>query len=420
MDAGDTTAPPAESASDDLTASPSQATPAPSSWGAPSWTPAPAAPGPAAPPPPRRRGRVPAAAVVGVTVAGLTAGVLAGYAAGAHHSSTAVVTTAPSSTASAAASGATADVSAVTTKVDPAIADITVTLADGSGTAAGTGMVVTSNGEVVTNNHVIAGAGSISVQIAGTGTTYSATVLGYDVTDDVALLKLQGASGLATTSIGDSSNLSLGQSVVAIGNALGKGGTPAASAGSISALDRTITASSSETGTSESLAGMIEVSASIQPGDSGGALADANGNVVGMTTAALVSGRLGGTTSTTAYAIPIATAMSVVHDIETGGGSSTVTVGARAVIGVQVSGSSSVSGGGVDVVGVASGSPASAAGIAAGDVITSVGGTAVTGATELGAAVQTHKPGDQVAVVWLDQAGTQHTAALTLVAGPPL
>src|SRR5437870_1394062 len=97
----------------------------------------------------------------------------------------------------------TADVSAISARVNPAVVDIVSTFSDG-GSGAGTGMVLTSSGEVLTNNHVIANATSIRVQIGGTGATHTATVLGYDVADDVALLQIQGVSGLKTVTLADS------------------------------------------------------------------------------------------------------------------------------------------------------------------------------------------------------------------------
>src|SRR5207237_4389226 len=125
-------------------------------------------------------------------------------------------------------SGAT---SSAVAQIDQAVVDVTSRLAGGEGSAAGTGMVITSSGEVLTNNHVIAGADTITAQIDGAGPVYTASVVGDDPVNDVALLQLQGVSGLPTVSVGDSSSLSVGQQVTAIGNALGQGGTPTMSQG---------------------------------------------------------------------------------------------------------------------------------------------------------------------------------------------
>jgi S1-C subfamily serine protease len=321
------------------------------------------------------------------------------------------VTTPPPST-SAGAGGT----SAVAAKVDPAVVDVTTTLAGGAGTAKGTGIILTSSGEVLTNNHVISGAAGITVQIDGAGRSYTATVVGYDATDDIAVLQIQGGvSGLTTVSIGDSSALSVGQSVLAIGNALGVGGTPAMTSGQIPALQQSITAGDAVGGSAETLTGLIQMNALIQPGDSGGPLVDASGNVVGIDTAGQSNGRFQTDAgSTTGYAIPINAAVSIARQIESGGGAN-ITVGARAVLGVQVRDTSS----GATVVGVESASPAEAAGLHAGDVIVGIGGSAVTSTAGLQAALSGRHAGDSVQVAWLDSAGQQNTATVQLESGPP-
>jgi S1-C subfamily serine protease len=324
-------------------------------------------------------------------------------------------TTAPATPGS---SSGPLDQAAVAASVDPAIVNITVTLASAGGTAQGTGMVISSTGEILTNNHVIDGAAAIKVQIGGTGATYAAKVVGYDIVDDIALLQIQGnVSGLKTISVGDPSQLQVGDAVLALGNALGRGGTPQPAAGVVTAVNQTITASDSS-GNSETLSGLIEVNARIQPGDSGGPLVNSSGKVVGMNTAASVGGgrfqRING--GGQGYAIPISTAMSIVNQIRSGTGSPNVQVGDRALLGVHISNGTAA---GASVVGVESGGPAAAAGIVAGDVITAIGGTAVNSAATLQNAILAHKPGDRVSVTWLDAAGAQHSATVTLTTGPP-
>jgi S1-C subfamily serine protease len=322
------------------------------------------------------------------------------------------------------------DVSGVAARVDPAIVDITTTLANGA--AAGTGMVLTSSGEVLTNNHVIDGATDIRVQIGGHGASYGATVLGYDAADDVALLQINGVSGLATITAGDAGRLAVGDPVVALGNALGRGGTPAAAPGSIVALDQTITATDDNGANPETLSGLIQVDAAIQPGDSGGPLVDASGAVIGMDSAGSSSGPFS-TTAVSGFAIPIDHALAIAHQIESRSPSADVHIGTRAILGVEVT-DSSASGGfdpwnpftpsaapvdGVAVAGVASGGPAEAVGMTAGDVVTSVNGVAVASAADLGTALASHQPGDQVRVGWTGSAGRPQAATVTLVAGPP-
>jgi S1-C subfamily serine protease len=333
-------------------------------------------------------------------------------------------------------SGAPSDVSAIATKVDPGLVDINTTLSYQEEEAAGTGMVLTSAGEVLTNNHVIDGATSISVTDVGNGQTYSATVVGYDIAHDLAVLQLHGASGLQTVSIGNSSNVSVGESVVGIGNAGGTGGTPSAAGGSVTALEQSITASDDGDGTTEQLSGLIESNADIQPGDSGGPLVDTNGQVLGIDTAASAGysfqsgGQSGGGSG---YSIPINEAVTVAKEIKAGQGSSTIHIGLTAFMGVLVAPTSSSSGGsiggsiggsgsqqsGVSVSGVVTGDPANEAGIANGDVITAFGGTAVDSPSALTAALVPHHPGDKVQITWTDTTGQSHTATVQLASGPP-
>jgi S1-C subfamily serine protease len=184
----------------------------------------------------------------------------------------------------------------------------------------GTGVVITSSGEVLTNNHVIAGATSISVTDLGNGRTYSATVVGTDVAHDIAVLQLQGASGLKTITVGDSSKVAVGDNVTALGNAQGTGGPSSISTGQVTALNQSITATD-ETGTNpEQLTGLIQISAPLQPGDSGGPLVNSKGQIVGIDTAASVSFRFrrAQTTSNEAYAVPINEAIAIAQQIVSG------------------------------------------------------------------------------------------------------
>jgi S1-C subfamily serine protease len=310
-----------------------------------------------------------------------------------------------------AGSGASADsdLQQVADEVDDAVVNITTSVSDGQ--AAGTGMVLTSDGEVLTNFHVIDGATSIEVEIGVSGKTYRAVVVGYDQPDDVALIKLQGASGLDTVDLGDAAEVSVNDQVVAIGNALGQGGSPAAVAGVVSDVGRTITAGGGSE--SETLTDMIEVQAAIQSGDSGGPIVDTSGKVVGMTTAADVGdGRFGASVATVGYAIPIDRAERIVGRIRAGERSGGVHLGARGYLGVRAS--DDVSGAGAVVEGVQSGSAADAAGIAAGDVITAIGGTRIDSADQLGSVLGAHTAGDRVRVTWIDDGGSEHRATVTL------
>ena len=310
---------------------------------------------------------------------------------------------------------------AIESKVDPAVAVVNTTLANGQGEAAGTGIVIGSSGEVLTNNHVIENSSSVKVRFGGTGRSYSADVQGYNVSEDVALLKVDGVSGLPTVATDDS--VSVGEPVVAIGNAGGRGGTPDATAGSVRAVGDTIQVADSSG--SQTLRNLIRVDAQLEPGDSGGPLVDADGQVVGMNTAASSGGgfrlRAG---SGTGYAVPIKTALSVADQIKSGEGSGDTHVGERAFLGVSIrsQGTGSRSSGsrsGAIVGSVQSGSPADDAGLQQGDTITSLAGKSTSSIDDLTSALAPHHPRDKVEVGWTDNSGDRHTAQVTLASGPP-
>ena len=306
--------------------------------------------------------------------------------------------------------------SSVGAAIDPAIVDVTTTLGYQGGKAAGTGIVLTSSGEILTNHHVVQGATSVSVTDIGNGRTYSGTVVGYDASEDIAVVQLSGASGLKTAQIGDSSSLNVGEDVVAIGNAGGVGGTPSESSGQVTGLNRTITASD-DNGSSEQLTGLIQTSARLVSGDSGGPLVDRSAHVIGIDTAG--SSRFSfRNASAGGFAIPINRAVSIARQITAGHGSATVHIGPSAFLGVQIRASATGDAPGADVAGTVSGSPAARAGISAGDVITAVGGRDVASPTDLSSIMQQHHPGDRVAVAWEDEAGNSHTATLSLATGP--
>jgi S1-C subfamily serine protease len=303
--------------------------------------------------------------------------------------------------------------------VDPALVDINVVLSYQGESAAGTGQVLTSSGEVLTNNHVIDGATSISAVDIGNGKTYTASVVGYDRTGDLAVIQLHGASGLATVSTTDSSKVTVGQSVVAIGNAGGTGGTPSAAAGTVTTLNQAITASDGGGGNAEQLTGLIEVDANVQPGDSGGPLVNSAGDVVGIDTAASQSNQFS-TSNGNGYAIPINQALTIAKQIEAGKSSSSVHVGPTPFLGVEVGdgGGCAVSATGATVVHVAPSSPAQSTGLGTCDVITSLGGQTVTTPQSLSTVIATHAAGDSVALGWVDPEGQQHSATVQLASGP--
>jgi S1-C subfamily serine protease len=313
-------------------------------------------------------------------------------------------------TPSASSAGSSLSVEQIAAKVDPAIVDIYTTLTGGE--AAGTGMILTSDGLVLTNNHVIADSTDIRVQVDGTGTIYKADVLGYDTTADVALLKLENASGLTVVPVGDPSALAVGDAVVALGNALGRGGTPAVASGAVTGLDQQITVSDETGQNTETLSGLIEVDANLLPGDSGGPLVNTAGQVVGMDTAASAASRR---TSSGGYAIRIDTALAIVRQIQAGTASAQVHIGARALLGVEVQDGAS----GAVVATVQAGSPAESAGLSSGDTIVGVDSKPVSDGASLRSALDPYHPGDRVSISWVDAGGVSHHAAATLVTGPP-
>ncbi|MDQ2879778.1 MAG: S1C family serine protease [Actinomycetota bacterium] len=310
--------------------------------------------------------------------------------------------------------------------------DINTQLGNPNAQAAGTGIVLSSSGEVLTNNHVINGATSISVTDVGNGQTYPATVVGYDRSHDIAVLQLQGASGLQTASIGDSSGAAIGDEIAAIGNAGGRGGTPSITGGTVSALNQTVTVSD-DTGGSEQLTGLIQVAAEVRPGDSGGPLVNTAGQVIGVDTAGS-AGSQSRSSGGEGLAIPINDAIAISTQIESGSTSATIHIRPTAILGVLVQQPNTGArpgqhcrfrirrrpvASGALVAGVTPGSPAEQSGLTAGDVIVSVDTAAADSPATLTTLLTAHHPGDSVQLAWVDPSGQQHPATVQLAAGPP-
>jgi S1-C subfamily serine protease len=311
-------------------------------------------------------------------------------------------------------------VSGVAARVDPGLVDVNTDLALQNAGAAGTGLVLTSAGEILTNNHVIDGGTSISVRDIGNGQTYHATLIGDDITADIAVLQVDGAPPLTTVKLGTSVGLGVGTPVIAIGNAGGLGGTPSVTTGTVTQLDQSIQATNDGNGLIERLTGLIQTDAALQPGDSGGPLVNDSGEVVGMDTAA-ATGLALRPSPDQAYAIPIVKALSVAAQIEAGHASDLVHVGPTAFLGVEIESSAasqSASAGGAIISGVVPNTPAAGAGLAGGDVITGIGGRTVGSEEELTTVLQTLSPGAKVTVQWLDPSGIQHSATVQLTTGP--
>ncbi|HMK63385.1 MAG TPA: trypsin-like peptidase domain-containing protein [Acidimicrobiales bacterium] len=363
----------------------------------------------------RRHVRIEIAAAAVLVAAAV--GALIGYAVSSPSSTTLsapTTTTVPSShsTASGAPSNA-ADLAAAT---DPALVDINVTDSYQAVQGAATGMVLTSNGGVLTNNHVVEEATSISVVDVGNRQTYGATVVGYDPSQDVAVLRLSSASGLHTVGLGDSSTVKVSNGVVVVGNAEGTGGTPSYAGGSVTALDQSITAQDQVSGASEQLSGLIETNADVIPGDSGGAMVNGAGRVIGMTTAASESYQFQ-PSSAQGFAIPINQALAVARQIEAGQASSTVHIGPTAFLGVLTR-SPFFGITGAEIAEVLPSSGAAQAGLTAGDVINSINGQAVTSPESLSDLLLSEAPGASVQIGYLDLSGQQQSVTVTLGTGP--
>jgi len=376
--------------------------------GSPDWLPSPSAPT-------GRRGVIGAIVLVAVLVAA-SVGLAIGSQLQTRH---ATVLQLPSTSGGVASSGGglpAPQAKAIAAVVDRCVVDIDSQLGYQQAAAAGTGMVLTSSGEILTNNHVIAGATRITATPIG-GKPYAVKVLGTDPTDDVALLQLQGASGLTPCTTGDPSKLTSTQPIVAVGNAGGVGGTPSVVTGTVAALGQSVTASDVGGANAEQLTDMIEINAPLEPGDSGGPLITAAGQVVGMDTAASTSGRFG-TGGSIGFSIPITRAVSIAQQIAAGHASVTIQIGLPGFLGVSVDPTNPGSVTGAAVSGVLPGTPADKSGLADGDVVTSIDGHAVDSADALTAIMQQHHGGDKVIVGWVDPSGASHTATVTLIAGP--
>ena len=286
------------------------------------------------------------------------------------------------------------------------IVDIYTTLGYAHGLAAGTGMIITRSGEVLTNNHVIAGATKFKVVDVTTHHKYSATVVGYSVPRDIAVLQLAHASGLRTVKRGGAIPLHVGMKVVARGNAQGRGGPPTTARGRIIALHQQILAKD-ESDDTETLNNVIATNAPVVPGYSGGPLENSQNRVLGIVTAGSTSGPHRG------FAIPLKQALQIVRRIESGRSNATVHVGPTAFLGVGFNDSSAKIGQ------IVAGKPADLAGLVVGDVITSLNGVTISSRADVRQAVLTLVPGKTVPIGWTDTNGVAQAGTITPISGPP-
>ncbi|MEU1178048.1 trypsin-like peptidase domain-containing protein [Streptomyces sp. NPDC005820] len=307
-------------------------------------TPVAAEPAPGAPEPRKKRTRGPLALLAAVAI--VAAAIGGGTAYGIQELTGKDQVVSSSTTTSVVPSSKTGDVASIAAAVSPSVVEINATLSNGSST--GSGVIITSDGEIVTNNHVISGASSIKVTTSD-GKSYTAKVVGTDSKKDLALIKLENASGLKAATLGDSDGIQVGDEVVAIGSPEGLTGT--VTSGIVSALNRDVTVSTDEsqgqqqqqqgsggwpfefggqqfngdTGTSTTTYKALQTDASLNPGNSGGALIDANGNIIGinsaMYSAASSSSSDAGSVGL-GFAIPINTVKSDLASLRAGGSDS--------------------------------------------------------------------------------------------------
>ena len=338
-----------------------------------------------------------AAVVAAAVLAGAGAG--AGVSALMHNDSTKTVTVPAASSHNSSVIAKPSDVQGILAKVGPAVAYVrTQDFSPGSffpSGGAGTGIVLTPDGELLTNAHVANGATSIKVTLGNDTQSHDASIIGIDTTHDLALLKINGVSNLQTAQLGNSSDLQVGDSVIAVGNALNLQGGMTVTEGIVSALNRSIDAGSQGGGGSESLSGLIQTDAAINPGNSGGPLVNSAGQVVGINTAT------SGDAQNIGFAIAIDNAKPIIDQLRKGGsgssaGSSTPQ-GSGAFLGVSVADGQQ----GALIGQVDPSSPAGRAGLQQGDEIVRLGSASVQSADDLTTAMRSHKPGDKVTVTFI-------------------
>jgi S1-C subfamily serine protease len=269
---------------------------------------------------------------------------------------------------------------------------------------------------------VIEGSTAITVVHITTGARYTATVVGTVPSEDIAVLQIDGVANLPTVPLGKSSSVKVGDPVVALGNAGGVGGAPHTVSGTVQALNQTITATDLDGSHPETLAGLIQIDAPLEPGDSGGPLINKSGQVIGIDTAASATRRFRAVGDSAGFAIPIDRALALVGQIRSGQASATVHLGVPGQLGVVMSDPASdpASGTttGVTVAEVMPGSPAANAGVAAGDVLTVVDGLTAIAPDAVAAQIKKHRAGEKINFSWIDSSDRHRTATVILAPGP--
>jgi S1-C subfamily serine protease len=301
---------------------------------------------------------------------------------------------------------------ALTAKVAAGLVDINATLGNLGSRVLATGIVLSAGGVAITTNGAIRGSTAIRVTDIANGHSYAATVTGYDISDDIAVLQVHSAAGLVTAPLASSVPTEYGLPVVPIGD-----GLPAtkwnSTIGYVQGYDQSVTLYDPISGINQSVHGLIEANAPTKDDYQGAALAAARGKVIGVVV---------GGSATITFAVPITSAMSIARKIEAAQFTDGVHAGPTAFLGVLDENVPSTNEGGhtdVFVLGVIPGSPAARAGLTSGDVITDVDGKRIRSTTDLSDILLPKPPGEKVRIAWVDPSGNSHNAIVTLAPGPP-
>ncbi|MGH8888317.1 MAG: S1C family serine protease [Acidothermaceae bacterium] len=364
----------------------------------------------------KRFRRTTAATVAAVVVSAAVTGTVV-HAVDGSHASTTAATSVTSTSNLPSAAAVSSSVKSALAKIEPSVVIIndTVTASpNGRGggfggfggfeeSGAGTGIIITADGEVVTNAHVVNGASNIKVTLPNNGGTHDASVVGIDTSKDLAVIKISGVSGLTPATFANSDTVAVGDSVIAVGNALGYGGSPTVTEGIVSAKGRSLQDSE------DNLTGLLQTDAAINPGNSGGPLVDENGDVIGINVA-VATGSSSEPAQNIGFTIPSNTVVGDLPSLKAGktsnGNSGTQSA---TYLGVQVTDAQN----GAGIVAVQPSSPAATAGLQSGDVITKFDSTTITDGTDLQNAVRGQKPGTTVTLT-VDRNGQTLTLKATL------
>jgi len=353
-----------------------------------------------------------------LAVAVVSAGIGGAVALAVHpeHTTSTMVTAQGAAPSQPAANAPTGSVEQVAAKVVPSVVKLEVQM--GRQSEEGSGIILTSDGLILTNNHVVAAAAKGAPPVPGGGAptttvtfadgrTAPFTVVGTDPSSDIAVVRVQGISGLTPITLGSSSNLRVGQNVVAVGSPLGLQGT--VTTGIISALNRPVS-TAGDVGNQNTVLDAIQTDAAINPGNSGGALVNMNGELIGVNSAIATmggdspdaqSGSIG-----LGFAIPVDQAKRIADElVQTG-------TATHASLGVQVQSDPNTHG--AKIVDVTSGGAAAAAGLPNGVVVTKVDDRVIDSADALVAAVRSRAPGDKVTLTYTDPSGGNQTVQVTL------